>query len=146
MQQQDHEGRNQVQPRRPDRERGSMAVEVVLLIPVLISLLLLVVAFGRYVSVRGQVEAATRDAARAASLERDSVSAAAAAQQAATASLPATAVCGPTVVGGFAPGGTVTVDLDCEVSWDGLGLIGLSGTVDVHVGSAAPVDQYRGTS
>jgi len=123
-----------------------MAVEVVLLIPVLMSLVLLVVAFGRYVSVRGQVEAATRDAARAASMERDAVSAAAAARRAAAASLPGTADCRDLGIGGFAPGGAVTVDLDCEVSWEGLGLVGLSGTVAVHASSSAPVDQYRGTS
>ena len=51
-----------------DRERGAMAVEVVLLAPVLVAFVILVVAMGRYVSVRGDVEAAARDAARAGSV------------------------------------------------------------------------------
>ena len=47
-------------------ERGSMAVEVVILAPVLLMFVMLVVAGGRYVGVQGDIEAAARDAARAA--------------------------------------------------------------------------------
>ena len=46
-----------------------MAVEVVILAPVLLMFVMLVVAGGRYVSVQGDIEAAARDAARAASLQ-----------------------------------------------------------------------------
>ena len=52
--------------RRTRGERGSMAVEVVILTPVL-AFVLLIVACGRYVAVKGEVEATARDAVRAAS-------------------------------------------------------------------------------
>ena len=63
---------------RPDRERGSMSVEMIVLVPVLLMVVLIAVAGGRYVSAEGMTRAAARDAARAASLERSSASAAAA--------------------------------------------------------------------
>ena len=44
-----------------------MAVEVVMLVPVLLLVMLLVVAMGRYVSAQGAVAAAARDAVRSAS-------------------------------------------------------------------------------
>ncbi len=52
------------------RERGSAAVELVLATPVLVALMLLAVAGGRLASARGEVDAAARDAARAASIGR----------------------------------------------------------------------------
>ncbi|MFN0284864.1 MAG: TadE/TadG family type IV pilus assembly protein, partial [Kineosporiaceae bacterium] len=74
-------------PRAVRRERGSMAVEVVILTPVLVAFILLVVAFGRYVTARGDVEAVARDAVRAASLERTAGQARAAANAAVAAGL-----------------------------------------------------------
>ena len=51
---------------RPDRERGSMSVEMIVLVPVLLMVVLIAVAGGRYVSAEGMTRAAARDAARAA--------------------------------------------------------------------------------
>ncbi len=129
-------------------DRGQMAVEMVLLTPVLIAFLLLVVACGRYVAVRGDVESASRDAARAASLERDAGDAENAATQTANASLSRNrAVCRPAQLGGeWRAGGTVTVTLTCRVSYSGLGLIGLPGGVNLTATSAAPLDLYRRTA
>ena len=56
-------------------ERGTMSIEAVVLVPVLLLITMVAVAGGRIVSAQGMVEAASRDAARAASMER-SVSAA----------------------------------------------------------------------
>ncbi|MER8182058.1 TadE/TadG family type IV pilus assembly protein [Kitasatospora sp. NPDC094015] len=58
---------------RPDggSDRGSVAVEVALLAPVLVAFVLLVVAAGRVQTTAGVVDAAARAAARAASLARD---------------------------------------------------------------------------
>jgi Flp pilus assembly protein TadG len=123
-----------------------MAVEMVLLAPVMVAFLLLVVAFGRYVAVRGEVEAASRDAVRAASLERSSGAAAGAAIQTASASLAGRWHCGAPQLGGdFVAGGTITVRLECSVPFSGLGLLGLPGSVSVHGESAAPLDLYRRT-
>lgn len=126
---------------RPDG--GSMAVEMVLLAPVLIAFLLLVVALGRYVAVRGEVEAATRDAARAASLERSPGTAGLVADRTAEASLTGRHCTRVLLTGGFVAGGTVTAHLNCRVSFDQLGLLGLPGSVSVGATSSAPLDLYR---
>lgn len=123
-----------------------MAVEVVLLAPVMMAFMMLVVAGGRYVAVRGDIEAASRDAVRAASLERTAGAAAATAVDTANAALQDTGQCQNAQLGGnFVSGGTITVTLTCEVSYDGLGLIGLPGSKTVTITSAAPIDQYRRT-
>lgn len=120
-----------------------MAVETVLLAPVLVAFLLLVVALGRYVAVRGEVEAATRDAVRAASLERSAGSAGPVANRTALASLAGRRCDAVRLSGAFVAGGTVTAHLDCRVSFDQLGLLGLPGSVSVAASSSAPLDLYR---
>ncbi|GLY17706.1 membrane protein [Kineosporia sp. NBRC 101677] len=127
-------------------ETGSMSVEIVLITPLLVAFLLLVVAFGRYVAVRGEVEAASRDAVRAASLERDLGSARAAATQTANASLGGRWTCEAVGLSGeFVAGGTIETELSCRVPVDDLGLLGLPGTVSVRASSSAPLDIYRRT-
>ena len=127
-------------------ERGSMAVEIVLLAPVMMAFMMLVVAGGRYVAVRGDIEAASRDAVRAASLERTEAAAAAIAVDTANAALQDVGQCTNAALGGnFASGGTITVTLSCQVSYDGLGLIGLPGSKTVTITSSAPIDQFRRT-
>ncbi|MGH8824307.1 MAG: TadE/TadG family type IV pilus assembly protein [Jiangellaceae bacterium] len=125
-------------------ERGSMAIEVVILIPVLFAFTMLVVAFGRFVDTRGEVEALARDAVRAASLERDLGSAQAAAEAVASRELPETITCQPVLIeGSFSPGGIINARLDCAVSFAGLGLIGLPGSREIDVESFAPIDTLR---
>lgn len=127
-------------------ERGSMAVEVVLMIPILFMFTLLVVAGGRYVSVRSDIEAAARDAARAASYERTYDKAAAAASSVATSALDGYASCRVEDLGGdFKSGGDVKVTLDCDVPNEGLGLLGLSGSLPVSASASAPIDTFRRT-
>ena len=127
-------------------DQGSMAVEVVFMIPILVLFMLLVVAGGRYVSVRADMEAAARDAARAASLERSSGAARTAANASASAALEGFASCR---MGGFdpdfRPGGSVTVTIDCDVPNKGLGLLGLHGSLDMSATGSAPLDTYRRT-
>ena len=65
-------------------ESGSVALEMVLLTPLLLLMLLFVVALGRVVSARIEVEGAAAQAARAASIARDPATATAMATQAAT--------------------------------------------------------------
>lgn len=120
-----------------------MAVEFVIVTPLLVAFILLVVAFGRYVAVRGDVEAVARDAARAASMERT----AGAAQSAADAVVAATlhrGGCRPVALtGGLVAGGVVTAEVTCAVPLGDLGLAGVPGQVTVIGTSAAPVDVYR---
>jgi Flp pilus assembly protein TadG len=123
-----------------------MAVEIVLLAPVMMAFMLLVVAGGRYVAVRGDVEAASRDAVRAASLERTEAAARATAVDTADAALQDVGRCqNAALSGNFVSGGTITVTISCEVSYDGLGLIGLPGSKTVTISSSAPIDLYRRT-
>jgi Flp pilus assembly protein TadG len=123
-----------------------MAVEIVLLAPVMMAFMMLVVAGGRYVAVRGDIEAASRDAVRAASLERTAGAAEAAAVDTAAAALQDVGQCqNAALSGNFVSGGTITVTVTCDVSYDGLGLIGLPGSKTVTISSSAPIDLYRRT-
>jgi hypothetical protein len=123
-----------------------MAIEMVVLAPVLVMFVLVVVAFGRYVAVRGDVEAASRDAVRAASFERSSPDAADVAKATANASLNGRWTCTPTDLGGdFKAGDVVSITLSCQVPWTDLGLIGLKGSKTVTATSQAPLDLYRRT-
>jgi Flp pilus assembly protein TadG len=121
-----------------------MAVEIVVLTPVLVMLMLLIVAFGRYVDIKGEVEALSRDAARAASLERSFAAAYVSARRTVRTSTPARLRCAPVRLGGpFVAGGTVSAFVRCEVSYSGLGLIGLPGSIDLESRSVAPIDTLR---
>lgn len=132
--------------RRRADERGSMAVEVVLLIPILFLFMLLVVAGGRYVSVRADMEAAARDAARAASLQRSYAAARSAAEVTASAALDGYATCRMSGFdSNFASGSSVTVTIDCDVPNDHLGLLGLHGSLPMSANGSAPLDTYRRT-
>ncbi len=128
-------------------EAGSMAVEVVVLAPVLIAVMLLVVGFGRYVDRRGDVEALARDAVRAASFQRDEGSALVAAQQiTGGVALPDGVSCSaPALSGAFAAGQTITITLQCQVSYAGLGFAGLPGSATITGSSSAPLDTLRRT-
>lgn len=129
-----------------ERERGSMSVEVVLMVPILVMFLMLVLAGGRYVAVRADIESAARDAARAASFERSQSEAFSAAYAAANASdvddrFSECVV--SDITGSFEAGGVVEVSVRCRVSNNGLGFIGLNGSDDFEASSSAPIDQYR---
>lgn len=129
-------------------ERGSMAVEFVVLTPVLLLFALIVVAFGRYVDVRGDVDAAARDAARAASYEDTYDAARSAASRMVSISLDlngAFADCGGAELGrsDFAPDGMIVVEISCRITLDDLGIIGMPGTVTIESDSAVPLERYR---
>jgi Flp pilus assembly protein TadG len=134
----------------PQPERGAAATELVLIAPVLISMLLLVALGGRPLLAGGDVEGASRDAARAASLERDRGAAVAAARKAAEASLADRGITcvrleaplAPTT--NFRPGGTVTVDVSCDVSLASLSLIRVPGRQTVSATATEVIDVYRG--
>ncbi|WP_203434106.1 TadE/TadG family type IV pilus assembly protein [Jiangella asiatica] len=124
-----------------------MAVEVVILAPILVAVMMLVVGLGRYVDRSGDVEAMARDAVRAASLQRDAGSARAAAQDIVDSTRPDGVTCQPIDLGGqFAPGGTISVEVRCQVSFDGLGFVGFPGSATMEGVSFAPIDTLRRTS
>jgi len=132
--------------RRGAADEGSMAVEIVVLVPVLVLLLMLVVAFGRHVSAEGQTQAAAREAVRAASLARNAPDAQLAAQQAVDSTVPDTLTCEPVILdGAFVAGGTITTTVVCRVSYENLGAIGLRGSATLTATSSAPLDRFRST-
>lgn len=135
---------------RIDLERGGASLELVLLAPALLALLLLVVAGGRLVQARGDVDAVARDAARAASIARDPAHAAADAERVALERLgTGRAMCPqPSVVtdtSRFSAGGAVTVTVTCSVDLSDVTLLGIPGTNTIEGRATEVVDSYRGT-
>jgi len=131
-------------------ERGSMALELVLLAPVIV---LVVWLFGVYALrlavANGDVEAAARDAARSASIARSADAARQTAAVSAATSLAASGrVCSSVQVAvstaDFQAGGTVTVTVTCTIPRSDLTPLGPGGVKDVQQAYTAPVDPYRG--
>ncbi len=127
------------------RDGGSMAVEVVILVPLLFAFVLLIAAGGRLVLRQGDVDSAARDAARAASLARSSGEAQGAAASAVSASMGATSCPAAVDTSDFVAGGSVTVQISCVITYGDLGLVGLPGSTTVRGTSVAPLDQFRRT-
>ena len=121
---------------------------MVIVTPIIIIMLLLVVAFGRYAYGKQLVEQAASAAARAASLSTTAAQADSRAHQAASASLSDAGVSctsmGITVDDGdFRAGGTVGVTLTCTADLSGLALAGLPGSVTISATGRAPLEQFR---
>jgi hypothetical protein len=131
-------------------ERGSLALELVILAPVLVLILWLVGTLTlRAMVAHAQTDSAARDAARAASLPRSAAAAQRAAAQAAVDSLErARRTCQAIHVTAdtqrFRPGGAVQVTVTCMIRLDDLGL----GFLPHHPATSAtylvPIDLYRG--
>lgn len=135
-----------------DRDRGSAAVEVVLLAPVLLAMIALVIFGGRVALARQALSAAAFDAARAASLERTAAAARTAARQAADVVLDVHSLqcSGDDLrldLTGFGrsvgEGAEVRVDLRCAVAVGDLSLPGLPGQITVAAQATSPIDRYR---
>lgn len=127
--------------RHRDRARGSAAIEVVLLAPILVGTAMFTLACGQLAAARIEADGAAHAAARAASLEHTAAAAGAAATTAAEASL--SGHCTDATVATEAdldPGGTVTVTLTCSAEADFPGLAGRTITAT----AASPVDPWRG--
>ena len=131
-------------------ETGMAAAELVLLTPLALAVLGFLVLAGRLSTVRADVAAASRDAARAASLERAYSEAATAARDTASASLAGRHVTctdlGVTVSdpAGFVAGGEVAVTVSCAVSLADVALPGIPGTRRVQAQAAEVLDRWRG--
>jgi Flp pilus assembly protein TadG len=128
-------------------ERGLATIELVIWVPVLVTLLLFVVALGRLANARAKVDSAARDGARAASLVRNPSDAASAAEAAARDSLGSgTSICGSFSVataGSIVPGGQAIVTVTCGVPMSDLAPL-ISGTKTLTSRFVAPIDLYRG--
>jgi Flp pilus assembly protein TadG len=136
-------------------ERGSMAVEFVVVAPAFALLLLLVSAGGQWVSITGQVGGAARDAARAASVARSPADAVAQAQLAASQDLPG--LCSGSsggrpqvtimpVSGGhpaaFANASGIEVRVACDARLSAFALVGFPSQQTFTATGVAPLDTF----
>jgi TadE-like protein len=128
-------------------DRGSLAIELVILTPVLVLFMAVLVALGRVVEAQGQVDGAARDAARAASIAQNSGTALGDARAAADADLVGASKCAdtPDVTFGSgtdpAPGGVVNIVVTCRVALPALSFIGFqTKTITGH--ASAPIDTF----
>lgn len=133
-------------------ERGSAAIETVVIVPAFVLFVLLIVYAGRVAVTRQAVEAAAAEAARSASIARSPDQAQRDAAGGAAASLHAQGLtCRSQQVlvdtAGFgAPVGTpakVTATVRCVVDLSDLALPGLPGSRTVTATMASPIDTYR---
>jgi Flp pilus assembly protein TadG len=127
-----------------------MALELAIMTPVLVALFIALVAVGRVVDVKGRLDGAARDAARAAAVARDPGMAQTLADRAVTDTMAGTSWCvdAPTVqtdVGHWGPGGFVSVTVTCSANLNGLGLSGLAPAVTRTGRATSPIDTYRRT-
>lgn len=143
-------------PRRtPDPERGSLTVELAVVIPGLILLLLIVALGGRLVEAQGAIDGAARDAARAASLARypgqGQLGATTLATQAAAGDLSswctgadfAVAVTGFPATGRPAQlGETLTVTVTCDIDTNVFGVLGFGVRHHMTGSAVAPLDPF----
>jgi len=141
-------------PRRPRRtaaaerlrgDRGTVAVELAIGVPMLV--LVVLIAAASFVMARANldVNAAASAAARAASLARSADAARSDATEAAEANLDG--ACASLAIdvdtGGFRRGGTVRVTVSCTVTARGLTGIGLPGSTTFTATATSPIDVYR---
>ena len=128
-----------------------MSTELVLLTPLLLVMLLFVVALGRVVSARIEVDGAAAQAARAASIARSPTTATAMAEQTATTALSSDHVtCANLTVttdtADFVPGGQVDVTVSCSVDLAGLVGLRLPAAETLTSTATSVLDLYRAVS
>ncbi len=131
-------------------EAGGATIELVLCTPLLLALLMFAVLAGRVAETRAEVDAAARDAARAASIARDPASANRAAHTAATATLgqhrvTCRSLAVTTDTRGFRAGGMVAVRLACTIDLADLSLLHVPGSRTVTTRFVEPLDTFRET-
>nr|WP_176573501.1 TadE/TadG family type IV pilus assembly protein [Nonomuraea pusilla] len=123
-------------------ERGSMAVETVMLAPVFLLFVMFLAAAGVLVEAQGEVNGAARDAARAASVQRTFDAATAAAEESVRAALtgecraPAVSLDGSR----WEQGGQVRAEVTCELD---LAVLGLGGSRRMTGTAVVPIEQLR---
>lgn len=133
-------------------DAGSIGLELALVVPVIFVLTGFVVGIGRIAEADGRVEAAARDAARAASLASSSSGAENAAQVAGLATLLVDGLsCRDSRVqvlsytdDGPGPGvDRVTVRVGCTASLGDVAVPGLPGSTTLQADFSAPLDPFR---
>jgi Flp pilus assembly protein TadG len=136
----------------PDRGRGDRGdagpLELVILVPVVLALFALVVAFSRATTAQEHVQHAAAVGARAAAGAQTAGGAVAVASRVVADSLSDVGMtdCGAPAVGGsFTPGGRVTVTVTCTVGLGDLTRLGaLPGSRTLRASATELIDRTRG--
>ena len=127
-----------------------MALELTLLAPMLLAVVALVLAYGRYAQVSGLLDTAARDSARAATQSRSSAEARERVERIVRTTLAdAAQSCADSAAytmeaDGFLPGGYVTVTVRCRVGYGDLGVPFAGGERTLERSFTSPLDPYRG--
>ena len=132
-------------------ERGSAAIEAVVVGPAMVLLIGLVILGGRVALAHQTLQSVAADTARAASLERTTSRARAAANTASEAGLSQQLPCSTHELqldlDGFTvpPGrpASVSATVTCRVSLSDLAVPGLPGTITIQATMTSPLDTYR---
>ena len=135
--------------RRGRDERGSLAVEMAIVVPSLLLIFGLIYAYGRAATVNGTLESGTRDAARSATIARsydDAQYRAERVVRAAIVDLPQSCQSSllVTVSKNFVAGEPITVDAQCTYGLSDLGLPGAPGSITPTSSFTSMLDPYRG--
>lgn len=130
-------------------DAGAVALELVVIAPVLISIVLLMLGYGRQAQVGGLVEAAARDGARAATQARSYDDAVAVVGRVVADTLRAApASCAGSAASdvgdpvAFIPGAAVTVEVSCDLAFADVGLP--LPTRPLRRSFTSTLDPYRG--
>lgn len=138
--------------RRQDRERGSVTIEAVIVVPALLLFISLIIAVGRVQIAHQIVDAAAAEAARAASLARDPADAQTRASTSGEQALTNYGLgCASSSVNidtsGFAaPVGTpayVSATITCVVDLGDVAIPGMPGAITITSTVASPLDTFR---
>jgi Flp pilus assembly protein TadG len=129
-------------------ERGSAAVEITLLTPLLLIMLLFVVFLGRVTEAQAVISDAAHQAARAASIAQTPAAATAQARQAAGTALSGRGLaCQHFTVSvglaGFRPGGTVRATVTCNTGLSDLALLEVPGSRTLSASFTSVIDTFR---
>lgn len=129
-------------------ERGAMALEVVIITPVLVGAIMMIAAGARYVDARGQTSNAAYSAARAASLTTDQEAAVQVGTNAAKDSMSQRGLaCTDLEVkidaGDFVPGGSVRATVSCVADLENLVGINLPGSKTFTFTAVVPLEEHR---
>ncbi len=130
-------------------ERGSMAVEMAIIVPSLLLIFGLIYAYGRAAMVNGALESGTRDAARSATIARSAGEAKERARHVLTEavrSLPRSCQNSlqVTVSDGFYPGEPLTVEAQCSYALSDIDLPGAPGSITPRSSFTSMLDPNRG--
>ncbi|PZG13822.1 TadE/TadG family type IV pilus assembly protein [Nonomuraea aridisoli] len=128
--------------RSDDAERGSMAVETVMLAPLLLLFLMFLAGAGVLVESQGRVSGAARDAARSASVQRTFDEAEAAAEAITTSVLRERCRSAEVTLDGskWEEAGHVQAEVTCELD---LAFLGFDATKQLTGTAVVPLERFR---